>query len=112
MCDPLLFKGVIMNLIDNSIKYSGGSPAIRLYTERDKHNAKVTVTDEGPGIPAEYHEKIFEKFFRVPSGNVHNVKGYGLGLNFASKVMALHKGSIGIKNKDKGCSFILNLPLS
>ncbi len=112
MCDPLLFKGVIMNLIDNSIKYSGESPAIRLYTEMDKHTAKITVSDDGPGIPAEYHEKVFEKFFRVPSGNVHNVKGYGLGLNFALKVMTLHEGSIVIKNKDKGCSFILNLPLS
>jgi len=111
-CDILLFKGVIMNLIDNGIKYSGEFPEIKLYTEKDEHYAKITVTDNGPGILPEYNDKIFEKFFRIPSGNVHNVKGYGLGLSFASQVMALHKGTIGIINKEEGCSFILNLPLS
>lgn len=111
-CDPLLFKGVIMNLLDNSIKYSGEVPLIRITAEKSDGFAMITVEDNGPGIPAMYRDKIFEKFFRIPSGNVHNVKGYGLGLSFASLVMKQHNGSISVKNLENGCSFILKLPLA
>lgn len=111
-CDHLLFKGVIMNLIDNSIKYSGERPLIRIIAEESNGFARITVEDNGPGIPSEYKDKIFEKFFRIPSGNVHNVKGYGLGLSFASLVMKQHNGSILVKNLENGCSFIIELPLA
>lgn len=110
-CDPLVLKGVIMNLLDNSIKYCDKTPLINISAEEHDGFARITVDDNGPGIPNVYHDKIFEKFFRIPSGNVHNVKGYGLGLSFASLVMKQHNGSISVKNLENGCSFILNIPL-
>lgn len=112
LCDPLFLRGVIINLIDNSIKYCDKDPVIRILAGTETGSAIIEVTDNGPGIPSEYHNRIFEKFFRMPAGNVHNVKGYGLGLSFAALVMKLHKGSISIKNLDPGCSFKLKLPLA
>jgi two-component system phosphate regulon sensor histidine kinase PhoR len=112
LCDPLFLSGVIINLIDNSIKYCDKDPVIRILAGSDSGSAIIEVTDNGPGIPAEYHNRIFEKFFRMPTGNVHNVKGYGLGLSFAYLVMKLHKGSISITNLEPGCSFKLKLPLA
>ncbi|MGE5418637.1 MAG: sensor histidine kinase [Chloroflexota bacterium] len=112
ICDPLLIKGVIMNLLDNSIKYCDQAPVINISSSENDGFACIIVEDNGPGIPDEYKDKIFEKFFRVPSGNVHNVKGYGLGLSFASLVMKQHEGSIEVKNLGKGCSFILKIPLA
>jgi signal transduction histidine kinase len=112
LCDPLYLKGVISNLIDNSIKYCNREPFIRILAGKAEGFAVIEVTDNGPGIPAEYREKIFEKFFRLPSGDVHNVKGYGLGLSFASLVMKLHNGSIEVKNCDDGCTFVLKIPVA
>jgi signal transduction histidine kinase len=112
LCDPLFLRGVIINLIDNSIKYCDKDPVIRILAGSESGSAIIEVADNGPGIPEEYHNRIFEKFFRMPTGNVHNVKGYGLGLSFAYLVMKLHKGSISIKNLDPGCSFKLKLPLA
>ena len=105
--DPLYIKGVIINLIDNSIKYCDKEPVITIIAGRQGNDIKVEINDNGPGIPEEYQKKIFEKFYRLPSENIHNVKGYGLGLNFASLVMELHKGSIEVRNLYPGCSFIL-----
>jgi signal transduction histidine kinase len=110
--DPLFLRGVLLNLIDNSIKYCDKVPVIRILSAKVSGFAVVEVNDNGPGIPAEYHKKIFEKFFRLPAGNVHNVKGYGLGLSFVSLVMKLHKGSIEFRNCDNGCSFILKIPVA
>ena len=71
----------------------------------------LTISDNGPGIPEEYKEKIFEKFFRVPTGNRHNVKGYGLGLSYVALVMAQHKGNISVMNHASGgCTFTLTFP--
>jgi signal transduction histidine kinase len=109
-CDPLLMRSVIFNLIDNSIKYSGPSPAIDIISRKDGNSAIVEVNDNGPGIPAEYREKIFEKFFRLPSHNIHNIKGYGLGLSFALVVMKKHGGTITTRNLNPGCSFTLSIP--
>jgi signal transduction histidine kinase len=111
LCDPLLMRGVIFNLVDNSIKYSGLSPVIKIITREEGKTAIVEVIDNGPGIPAEYREKIFEKFFRLPSHNVHNIKGYGLGLSFALVVMKKHGGTITTKNLAPGCSFTLRFPV-
>lgn len=110
-CDPLLLKGVIINLVDNSIKYCDKTPEILIRSMVEGNSARIEVQDNGPGIPAEYKQKIFEKFFRVPSGNVHNVKGYGLGLSYASLVMKLHKGCIEAGSCESGCTMILKLPL-
>ena len=80
MGDPLFLRGVLINLVDNSIKYCDKAPVIRILAGKNDGFAFIEVVDNGPGIPADYQKKIFEKFFRLPSGNVHNVKGYGLGL--------------------------------
>jgi signal transduction histidine kinase len=112
LADPLFLKGVIINLIDNSIKYCDKTPFIRILTKIETQLAVIEVNDNGPGIPVEYQRKVFEKFFRLPSANVHNVKGYGLGLSFASLVMKLHKGSIEVLNSGQGCSFILKIPVA
>jgi signal transduction histidine kinase len=110
-CDPLFIKGVLINLIDNSIKYCDKEPLITVSVTEKFVYAEIVVADNGPGIPREYRKKIFEKFFRLPSNNIHNVKGYGLGLSFASLVMNSHKGSIELADCSHGCSIILKLPV-
>jgi signal transduction histidine kinase len=108
--DPLYLKGLFINLIDNSIKYCDKEPVIKVFTSRNDNKIVIEINDNGPGIPEEYRKKIFEKFFRLPSEDVHNVKGYGLGLSFASLVMELHNGSIETRNLNPGSSFILKFP--
>lgn len=111
ICDPLLLKGVILNLVDNSLKYNDKTPEVTIKSAVDGAWVKIEVHDNGPGIPAEYQARIFEKFFRVPSGNVHNIKGYGLGLSYASLVMKLHKGVIAVENCRSGCTIVLKIPV-
>lgn len=110
MVDRLHMQGVLINLLDNSLKY--GLEAIHIcisLTENNDH-LTISVTDNGPGIPDIYCKKVFEKFFRVPEGNQHNVKGYGLGLSYAAQVMQQHEGSIRVTNvATGGCSFVLSL---
>jgi len=108
--DELYIQGVLTNLIDNSLKYTDKIPKIEIrLTESDRYVC-VEIMDNGPGIPEKYHKKIFEKFFRIPSNNIHNVKGYGLGLSFSSLVMDLHQGSIDVRNLEEGCLFRLIFP--
>jgi signal transduction histidine kinase len=109
--DKLHIRGVLINLLDNSLKYCQGKPEIEIRIEDMQSCAILTVGDNGPGIPEEYISRIFEKFFRVPKGNIHDIKGYGLGLSFADHVMRHHSGSISVRNKDKGgCVFTLTFP--
>ncbi|MFH0760928.1 MAG: HAMP domain-containing sensor histidine kinase [Bacteroidota bacterium] len=108
--DRLYIDSVLMNLIDNSLKYAVPSAEINVRTYSQKGHVCLSVTDNGPGIPHEYQTRIFEKFYRIPGDNRHNVKGYGLGLSFARQVMKQHGGSISVKNLDRGCRFILTFP--
>ncbi len=109
--DKLLINGVIINLLDNSLKYTNKDPEIKIVLKHDKSNIILNITDNGIGIPEEFQNKIFEKFFRVPTGNMHNVKGYGLGLSYAKQVIDLHKADITVKNiATGGCSFIIRFP--
>lgn len=109
--DKLHIQGVLINLLDNSLKYSGVNPQIDIKAWAANGKAFITVKDRGPGIPSEYLNKVFEKFFRVPSGDRHNVKGHGLGLNYAALIMQQHGGSIAVANNpDKGCTFTLTFP--
>jgi signal transduction histidine kinase len=108
--DELYIQGVLMNLIDNSIKYCDKDPEILVGVIAKESHVEISVTDNGPGIPEEYRNKIFDKFFRIPTGDVHNIKGYGLGLSYAALVMRIHGGDITCKNLHPGCSFILKFP--
>ncbi len=108
--DELYVQGVLINLIDNSIKYCDKDPDILIGASVKKGLVEITVTDNGPGIPEEYRNKIFDKFFRIPTGDIHNIKGYGLGLSYAALVMKMHGGDITFINHYPGCSFILKFP--
>jgi len=106
--DRLYIHGVLVNLLDNSMKYSSGKPEIKIAIEQKATSFILTIGDNGPGIPEEYMSKIFDKFFRVPKGDVHDIKGYGLGLSFAAIVMKHHSGKISVRNKEEGgCEFAL-----
>ena len=107
--DKLHLHGVLVNLIDNSLKYSHEKPKISIYLTQNINTTMLTISDNGIGIPDEYLNKVFDKFFRVPNGDKHNVKGYGLGLNYASLVMQQHGGKISVENLDEGgCRFTLS----
>ena len=116
----LIFEGdnqhmtnVFQNLIDNAIKYSSEIPKITISTLKTINNYIVTVTDNGIGISKENLDKVFEKLYRVPTGDLHNVKGFGLGLNYVKSIVELHGGNITVKStKYKGSSFIITLPLN
>jgi two-component system, OmpR family, phosphate regulon sensor histidine kinase PhoR len=111
MGDRLHLLSVVFNLLDNALKYSKEDPAIRISLEENEGTVKLIITDNGIGIAEEYKDKIFEKFFRVPHGNTHNAKGYGLGLSYVSGVVEKHRGSISVESKPgAGTSFIITLP--
>lgn len=110
--DKLHVYGVIMNLLDNSLKYSSVNPEIYIDITQKASAVLLTISDNGPGIPGEYITKVFDKFFRVPKGDVHNIKGYGLGLSYADLVMRHLGGSIKVRNKNEGgCEFTLLFPI-
>jgi len=107
--DKLHTQGVLVNLIDNSLKYGIAPVHIQIDLTENNGSVQLTLCDNGPGIPEEYREKVFEKFFRVPNDNRHNTKGYGLGLSYAAQVMRQHNGSINVNNVAAGgCMFTLN----
>lgn len=102
----------ISNLLENSIKYSAGKVDISIKLLSSQGYVSLSIKDAGIGIPQEYQKKIFEKFFRVPTGNIHKVKGYGLGLSYVANVVSAHKGKIEVKsNPDEGSEFTITLPL-
>jgi two-component system phosphate regulon sensor histidine kinase PhoR len=102
----------LINLIDNALKYCEGKCKIEISTGMNDKYQFVEVTDNGMGIAKEYQKKIFEKFYRISSGNVHNSKGSGLGLSLVKHIMEAHGGNIGLESKiDKGSSFRLNFPI-
>ncbi len=111
LADLVYLESVVINLIDNSLKYAGPQAEIHIEIVCNDQGKFLKVKDKGPGIPDKYRDQIYEKFFRIPTGDQHNVKGYGLGLNFASRVMGIHGGSITFRNlPGRGCEFILNFP--
>jgi signal transduction histidine kinase len=110
--DELYLQGLLLNLLDNSIRYCDKVPEIVITAKTTDKNVEIEVSDNGPGIPDQYIKRIFDKFFRVPAGNLHNIKGYGLGLSYAALVMRLHKGNISVRNNSTGCSFVLKFPVS
>lgn len=105
--DEQLVAGVINNLIDNAVKYSKETPEVKVEIAAAENHIALSVSDKGIGISKEFQSQIFDKFFRVPTGDKHNVKGYGLGLNFVKHIMDLHHGNVSLKSSDAGTEFLL-----
>lgn len=102
---------VVYNLLDNALKYSLINPEIKVSLKAENSQIILSVKDNGIGIPTEYRKKVFEKFFRVPTGDVHNIKGYGLGLSYVESVVKSHRGTIDVESEPgKGSNFIIKLP--
>ncbi|MEP7144963.1 MAG: HAMP domain-containing sensor histidine kinase [Ferruginibacter sp.] len=111
--DKLHLTSVLYNLLDNALKYSKEPPSIKIQLIDHKQYLELRVTDNGIGIAAEYKRKIFEQFFRVPSGNRHNIKGYGLGLSYVNHIVRSHQGFIEVDTAlGKGSTFIVKLPFA
>lgn len=103
---------VLYNLLDNGLKYSPGEGVLDITLERSPNQIMLSVKDNGIGIAPEYQKRIFEKFFRVPSGDVHNTKGYGLGLSYVASVIKSHGGKIVLESDiGKGSCFVVTLPV-
>jgi signal transduction histidine kinase len=103
---------VLTNLLDNAIKYSDDSPIIEISTFVVENQIAIEVKDEGIGMDPETLQLIFDKFYREQGGNVHNIKGHGLGLSYVKKILNLLNGTIHVTSKKgKGSSFLIKLPL-
>ncbi len=111
--DKLHITNVIHNLLDNSLKYSSKSPLVTISTRDVIGGLIIRIKDNGIGIAKDNHKRIFEKLFRVPTGDLHNVKGFGLGLSYVKSIIDLHKGKIMVESKlGKGSTFTVNLKSS
>ena len=109
--DKIHFTNALCNLIDNALKYSNTEPEIMIQTFSKDGTFILTVSDNGIGIEQEYQKHVFEKFFRVPTGDVHDVKGFGLGLTYIKSIVELHNGTIELQSeRGKGTAFIIRLP--
>ncbi len=110
--DEAHLLSVFMNLLDNANKYSPEKPEISVRTTSKNHRIIVAIEDKGLGMTQEVQQKIFDKFFRVTSGNIHNIKGFGLGLSYAKALVLAHKGEIRvISEPGKGSRFEVELPV-
>lgn len=109
--DKLHTTNVVYNLLDNAIKYSGENPKIWISVKQADKHIVLEVKDNGIGVKEDDQKKIFDKFFRVPTGNVHNVKGFGLGLNYVRQIVDAHRGRITLKSHlGEGCTFRIYFP--
>ncbi|WP_313672428.1 sensor histidine kinase [Sphingobacterium multivorum] len=110
--DELHFSNVFYNLLDNAIKYSKGDLHVNITSKNVGDTIVVTIADNGIGMSRDHLQKIFDQFYRIPTGNVHNVKGFGLGLSYVQDILRRLNGKITVKSeKDKGTTFEVILPI-
>lgn len=113
LADRLHLVNLLYNLIDNAIKYSGEKPSIEIRSFNNNQEFCVSVSDNGMGISEDSQRRIFHKFYRVPTGNVHNVKGFGLGLYYVKLVADAHGGKVSVESKiGTGSTFTVQIPLA
>ena len=106
------FTNVIVNILDNAIKYSPEAPKIEVYTENVGNNILLKIKDHGSGMSKAAAKRVFEKFYREHTGNIHNVRGHGLGLAYVKRIVEDHQGHVSVESeKDKGSTFIIKLPI-
>lgn len=112
LANEMHFTNVVVNILDNAIKYSESAPKIDVYTEVVKNNIIIKIQDQGSGMSKAVLKKVFEKFYREHTGNIHNVKGHGLGLSYVKKIIDDHQGEVYVESeKGKGSTFYVKLPL-
>jgi two-component system phosphate regulon sensor histidine kinase PhoR len=110
--DEMHIKNVVVNLVDNAIKYSGNGALLNIYTRNRDQGIVLSVEDQGIGMNQEVLRHIFDKFYRIPTGNIHNVKGFGLGLYYVKNMVDAHGGDIHVESvPNKGSRFDVFLPL-
>ena len=103
---------MISNLLTNAVKYCDGDPVIKVMTTVECGNLEITISDNGIGIAREHLNHIFEKFYRVPHGNIHKTKGLGLGLYYVRRIAMAHGGDVSASSKPgRGTTFRIRLPL-
>ena len=113
LADRMHLTNVLHNLLDNAVKYSLGEPELAIYTQGDKQNLMVAITDRGLGIPKHLQRKIFKPFFRVPENNQGSVKGFGLGLSYVQRIVEAHAWQLDLVSEvGKGSEFTIRIPLS
>jgi two-component system phosphate regulon sensor histidine kinase PhoR len=111
LADKIHLTNMLCSLLDNAIKYSNETIQLSIQTSNIGQNLCIKVSDNGIGIEPKYQNKVFDKFFRVPTGNVHNVKGFGLGLTYLKSIVELHQGNIELQSKKgAGTTFTITLP--
>jgi two-component system phosphate regulon sensor histidine kinase PhoR len=106
------FGNVLVNILDNAVKYSPDAPKIDIYTEVAQNTLVIRIQDQGAGMSKVVLKRIFEKFYREHTGDIHNVKGHGLGLAYVKKIVEDHQGEVYAESeKGKGSTFYVKLPL-
>ena len=112
LANQTYFTNVIVNVLDNAVKYSNEAPQIDVYTENVGNNILLSIKDHGKGMNKAVQKRIFEEFYREYTGNVHNVKGHGLGLSNVKRIVDNHQGMVSVESvKGQGSTFIIKLPL-
>jgi two-component system phosphate regulon sensor histidine kinase PhoR len=111
LADRFHFSNLVSNILENGVKYCEQKPELKVTIQQKNKTTELLIADNGIGIAKDQRKKIFTKFYRVPTGNVHNVKGFGLGLDYVQKIVSAHKWKIKVdENPEGGSIFIISIP--